>query len=103
MNRTLLNLGMMTFMVVAILAVGGNASAQGRHGGNGRGNQTSHQPLWRINSTHGHSGFGLSHKKDSHGYRNYGQYRRTQVGNRRLLWSRRHGRPSLWRRLKRTH
>jgi len=26
------------------------------------------------------------HKKDAHGYRNYGQYRRTQVGNRRYRY-----------------
>ena len=27
---------------------------------------------------------GWKHKKNAHGYRNYGQYRRTQVGNRRF-------------------
>jgi len=33
---------------------------------------------------------GTWRKKDSHGYRNYGQYRRTQVGNRRTVGTRRY-------------
>jgi hypothetical protein len=36
------------------------------------------------------STWGKSHKKNAHGYRNYGQYRRTQVGNRRSRWVRRY-------------
>jgi hypothetical protein len=34
--------------------------------------------------------WGKWRKKDAHGYRNYGQYRRTQVGNRRYRMVRRY-------------
>lgn len=92
MKRILMNVGMLVVMAVAVAALGSSASAQGKHGGNGngngRGNEITHQRDWRANQTRGNRRFGLSHKKDAHGYRNYGQYRRTQVGNRR--WSRTH-------------
>src|SRR5262245_13120262 len=44
------------------------------------------------------------HWRDTHGYRNYGQYRRTQVGNRRFRMERRYSwrdgrRVSIWRRI----
>lgn len=45
---------------------GDNVSAQNGHGKGNKGGI-----------------FGQGHRKDDHGYRNYGQYRRTQVGNRR--------------------
>ena len=50
--------------------------------GRGRGNQG-----WHSRRSHGH-------KKWNHGYKNYGQYRRTQVGNRRYRLVRR----PYWRR-----
>ena len=104
MKRILMNVGMLVVMAVAIGAMGSSASAQGRHGGNGNGNGNGNgranvitqQRDWRANQTRGNRRFGLSHKKNAHGYRNYGQYRRTQVGNRRWsLTHRRHRRNTL--------
>ena len=63
--------------VGSILVVGTtDAAAQGKRGGMGHGNKTHTNWSW--------------HKKDAHGYRNYGQYRRTQVGNRRFRTVRRY-------------
>ena len=108
MKKTLMNIGMVVAMAVGLLATAVTASAQGKHGGNGNGhgNQTSHQRDWRANTTHDNRDFGLGHKKNAHGYRNYGQYRRTQVGNRGSLWARRRHagyRTLLGRRIRRNH
>ena len=83
MKRILRALAILTVLVVAVMAVSSTTSAQGKHGGNGRSNQTSHQRDWQTERARGRRAFGRSHKKYAHGYRNYGQYRRTQVGNRR--------------------
>jgi hypothetical protein len=50
-----------------------------------RGNVSKHRkwPNWDQQRGHGkHKGW--RNKKNTFGYRNYGQYRRTQVGNRRF-------------------
>ncbi len=57
---------MLATMFFWMPAAGDNVSAQN---GNGKGNKAGN--------------YGRSHKKNSYGYKNYGQYRRTQVGNRR--------------------
>jgi hypothetical protein len=64
---------LMLALVVGIFFIAGasDAAAQGKGRGMGRGGNKSHT-IWN------------SHKKDTHGYKNYGQYRRTQVGNRRF-------------------
>ena len=63
MKKMILILAMAVGMVFVASAT--DASAQGKHAGKSN-------KQWS------------SHKKDAHGYKNYGQYRRTQVGNRRF-------------------
>jgi len=55
----------------------------------------------RHSQSHRTNDWNKHHKKYTHGYRNYGQYRRTQVGNRRFLttrnsYYRRHHRRNTW-------
>ena len=82
------NFGMMMVMAVAIMVLSGSASAQGGsggsgHSGGGHGKQTTHKHSSKGSHDldDGNLDYGKSHKKNSHGYRNYGQYRSTQVGN----------------------
>lgn len=57
---------------------------------------TSAQRSWRGQGRGNHSNWGdrrwsnRGKKKRHWGYKNYGQYRRTQVGNRRYRWERRY-------------
>ena len=84
MKRPLVNFGMLMIMAVAIMFAGTGASAQQRHGNNGRSYDGVQMRDWRRDHARGDRYLGRRHKKDAHGYRNYGQYRRTQVGNRRF-------------------
>ena len=78
MKRKLLILSMLVGMTFFWLPVDSTVSAQNRQtkerrNGNPGGNR---QQIWQGDSHH-------NGPKWNHGYKNYGQYRRTQVGNRR--------------------
>jgi hypothetical protein len=68
------------------LPVGNTVSAQKGHGKSYGNNGISRSS--RIWQTGNHKG--NWRKKNSYGYKNYGQYRRTQVGNRRYRMVRRY-------------
>ena len=94
MKKKLVILAMVLAAVFFWMPADNSVSAQN---GNGRGRQngeiTKHPPvIWQPGK---HDDKWRKHeekwrKKDSHGYRNYGQYRRTQVGNRRYRLVRRY-------------
>ena len=63
-------------------------SAQGRSQGRGHSNRGLDPIQWLGGNKH-HPKWARG-PKDTHGYRNYGQYRRTQVGNRRYRLVRRY-------------
>ena len=89
MKRILMHVGMVSVIAVAMIALCGRVSAQGGNGKHGGGkhttsgsNKTTHNRDRDVDHDIdlGSSDNGQSHKKDAHGYKNYGQYRSTQVG-----------------------
>lgn len=74
MRRNLIIFAMLIAMTFVGLAANNAVSAQNKHG---RGHKNGDM-VWQPGKHHG-----KWHKKNAHGYRNYGQYRRTQVGHRR--------------------
>ena len=79
MKRKLVILSMMFAVTFLVLPIDNTASAQNRYGNNGsRHYQPGRQrQVWRVKSKR-------KGPKWNHGYKNYGQYRKTQVGNRRF-------------------
>ena len=77
MKRYLMTLALMATFVFAASSV----MAQDRHGNNGRRGRTVQSNVIDWNVLHRNQG--KWRKKNANGYRNYGQYRRTQVGSRR--------------------
>jgi hypothetical protein len=74
----------MTFLVLPLDSYGATDSSNG----SGAVSQYSQKRLWQGRQGRGrgkHKGW-----KNTYGYRNYGQYRRTQVGNRRYRMVRRY-------------
>ena len=73
MKKKLLIFGMLLATTFFWLPADNSVSAQEKGKGHSRGHHTT---VWQPGK---HKGW-----KDTHGYKNYGQYRRTQVGNRRF-------------------
>ena len=73
MKRSLIIFAILIAMTFVCLPV----SAQNGHGNGHKSGSVVSQPG---------KDKGTWHKKNAHGYRNYGQYRRTQVGNRRYRY-----------------
>ena len=78
MTQKFLILAMLFAM--AFIALPTDASAQRRYRSYDRSSQMSQ--YWQTN--HSRQRRWRSHHRSYYGYRNYGQYRRTQVGNRRF-------------------
>lgn len=85
MKRTIV----MLFLILVSLVLFASASvfAQGKHGN--RGNHGNQGRLWDNDNDHGRHRY-RGRNRITYGYRNYGQYRRTQVGNRRYRMARRY-------------
>jgi Ni/Co efflux regulator RcnB len=86
MKRNLMILALMavfTFVAVPMVSM---ANAQERTRGNHSQSRRNDNDWNRDRN----NDWGKSHKKNAHGYKNYGQYRRTQVGNRRSRYVRRY-------------
>ena len=79
MKRKLVILSMMFAVTFLVHPFDSPASAQNRYGNNGsRHYQPGRQrQVWLVKSKR-------KGPKWNHGYKNYGQYRKTQVGNRRF-------------------
>ena len=76
-------------LVTLAMTLPADLLAQGRQG-RGRGRSESSR-LWRGNDDARHGRRRYRHRnRNTYGYRNYGQYRRTQVGNRRYRMARRY-------------
>ncbi len=75
MKKKLLVFAMLLATTLFWLPSNSSVSAQEKEKQKNRGN---HSTIWQPGQDNG-----TWRKKDAHGYRNYGQYRRTQVGNRR--------------------
>ena len=106
MKRRIVVFAMLIVTTLFWMPASGNAVAaqqgQNKNHGNGRGNNDRGDrgdwQQWR------HAGKWMHGRKDTHGYRNYGQFRRTQVGNRRYRMTRRYywqngSRLSRWTRI----
>jgi len=78
MTRKILILAML--FATAFIALPTDASAQRRYRSYDRNSQMSQ--YWQGN--HSRQRRWRNHHKSYYGYKNYGQYRRTQVGNRRF-------------------
>jgi hypothetical protein len=74
-------------LVTFVLLAAANVFAQGRHGNQGNhGSMRQHSGWDNDNGRHRYRG----RNRFTYGYKNYGQYRRTQVGNRRFRMARRY-------------
>lgn len=73
-------------IATAFIALPTDATAQRRY----RSYDRSYQMSQYWQDDHGRRRRWRSHHRSYYGYRNYGQYRRTQVGNRRFRWANRY-------------
>lgn len=89
MKKNFLVLAFIAVLTFLMLPAENSVSAQrGRGHGRGRDDQSRNYDHYGRDDNGKHKG--NWRKKNSWGYRNYGQYRRTQVGNRRYRYVRRY-------------
>lgn len=88
MNRKLAVFAMLIATTFFWLPADSNpVSAQNRQNKSEKRNKGKDGGLWQPDK---HGKGWNNGRKDAHGYRNYGQYRRTKVGNRRFRLARRY-------------
>jgi len=101
MKRDLVILALMA--VFALVAVPTSSAVNAQDRGHGRHSQARGDRDWNVRDRERSDNgwkrrdrdrddnvWNRKHRKDTHGYRNYGQYRSTQVGNRRSHYVRRY-------------
>lgn len=79
-------------LVAAIIFTASAALGQGKGNGQNQGNGRNNISIWEGGQDRGRHRY-RGRNRYTYGYKNYGQYRRTQVGNRRYRMVRR----SYWR------